>query len=123
MKKKRPPSQLVKCDICGKEVFERGLKSHVRLQHHLHFRKVTQVVSKPVTQVITQVKGAEITSVKVREVRHEYFGKELKCPSCGRMVTEHDLSRSTKFQSMSIWDPRNEFCRTCGYYNDGLRMA
>lgn len=26
-------SELVTCNICGKEVFARGLKSHVRLQH------------------------------------------------------------------------------------------
>lgn len=26
-------SQLLTCNICGKEVFARGLKSHIRLQH------------------------------------------------------------------------------------------
>lgn len=47
-KKQQATSQLLTCDICGKKVYARGLKSHVRLQHKLELstQVVTQVVTK-----------------------------------------------------------------------------
>lgn len=52
------PSQTVKCNLCGKEMRARGLKSHHRNTHYLKIKEVTQVrgsettfTTEPVTQV------------------------------------------------------------------------
>jgi len=54
MRKTQAKSKKVKCDICGKEVYARGLKSHVRLLHELNITDITTKVSIPVA---TKVKA------------------------------------------------------------------
>lgn len=55
--KQQAASQLVKCDICGKQVRARGLKSHVRLLHKMKVE--TQVVTEVIEKTYTPEKGKE----------------------------------------------------------------
>ena len=55
-------SRQVKCDICGKTFAARGIKSHMRLMHHL---KVTEQVSEIVHRVFEPVQidlGTKVNS-------------------------------------------------------------
>lgn len=82
---KRKPSLLVDCDICGKPVFQRGLKSHIRLQHKLNVKEVTKVI-KPITQVKKQGNTHVMQVKEVIEVTKEYTEYQLpqvKCCRCG----------------------------------------
>lgn len=66
-------SKKVKCEICGKVVFARGLKSHIRLLHELKIENVTQVTEKVKLIGITQVD----TSKELQVVKHY-------CLNCGK---------------------------------------
>lgn len=83
---KRKPSLQVKCDICGKLVFQRGLKSHIRLQHKLKINETTKVITQvkePITQVnTTQVKE----TIEITREYTEYKFPIVRCCRCGHDV-------------------------------------
>ena len=56
--KKRQPSELIPCEICGKSVFKRGYKGHIRLLHGLNITETTKVIDSvtKVNKKNTQVK-------------------------------------------------------------------
>ncbi len=56
-KKKRVPGKKTTCPICGAEVFERGLKPHIRLLHKL---KITEEV-----KVMYQLSGSELEKIGI----------------------------------------------------------
>lgn len=93
---KRKPGVQVKCDICGKMVFERGLKSHLRLLHKLKITevmKVTKVSTQVKTQVNTKVPDQDHTQVfkEVIEVTRQYKPLYVHCKRCGRLIETHDI--------------------------------
>jgi hypothetical protein len=60
-------SKKVNCEICNKEVYARGLKSHLRLKHKLKITQVTTQV-KLKSGGATQVKPNEISDLKTTQV-------------------------------------------------------
>ncbi len=45
-KKKRKSSKKIICPICGKIIFARGYKSHIRLKHHMKVKEVVKEIYK-----------------------------------------------------------------------------
>lgn len=75
----------VKCEICGKMVFPRGLKSHIRLQHELNVVETTRVLDIPV-----KIEGNSTTEVKkIIEINNVYTPlakPRVECCRCGSSV-------------------------------------
>ena len=66
MKSERKPTGTTKCSICGKEVFKRGLISHIRLAHHKESNQIKQasmsgLSEKPLNKTKRTLKQADIT--------------------------------------------------------------
>lgn len=62
--KPRASDKIMKCDLCGKTYAARGIKSHMRLFHHL---KVTEVEKVVVEKKYEQVKKLSANSTKIAE--------------------------------------------------------
>lgn len=91
-KKKQASSQLLTCDICGKKVFARGLKSHVRLQHKLKLE----------TQVVTQVIEKEY--IKPKHKSGKLFTEEIKL-SASENYTDPTTSMEASMRLGLKFDP------------------
>lgn len=141
----KAPSELVKCDICGKEVYARGIGSHLRLAHQLKVTTVTQV--KEVTKVIperTQVKGSPksmssggqiaVKETKVIETEKSYESfyadptiEDYLCPGCGTRLRSGD-PKGNRGTRQVLADPGRSYgtgyavCASCleEYYRDPL---
>lgn len=70
---KRAPGIKVPCDVCGKMVFQRGLKSHLRLQHNLKVREITKVLE----TTPTQVKIKPQNSSKSKNITHQVVTRQV----------------------------------------------
>jgi len=98
--KKRASSKLVHCPICQKEVFERGLNNHIRLQHKLKTTQVkTEVISYLSKEVETPIKPAKL----------------LK--SGGKLTQVTDLSKTYKstqvIETIYVYQPTLKECDNC----------
>jgi ribosomal protein S27E len=91
---RRKSDTKVKCEICGKMVFPRGLKSHIRLQHELSVVETTKVLDIPV-----KVEGNSTTEVKkIIEVNNVYTPlakPKVECCRCGTSI-EVTMPESTR---------------------------
>lgn len=96
----------VKCEICGKMVFPRGLKSHIRLQHELNVVEITKVLDIPV-----KIEGNSSTEVKkIMEVKNVYTPlakPKVECCRCGISI-EVTMPESTRIRVS-----RNVACDRC----------
>jgi hypothetical protein len=107
---KRKSGVQVKCDICGKLVFERGLKSHIRLLHKLkltHITQVTQVATQVKTKVNTKVPDQDRTQVfkEVIEVTRQYKPLHIHCRRCGNLIeVNEDVRRMENILSKIACD-------------------
>ena len=100
----RAPSQLIVCDICSKEVFARGLKTHLRKAHNLTVAVVSSETTlkaknglaiEPGTKKWNNYFKIENEIVKVTTTKlifktyvPEYSDPEyLNCSCCGKQYT------------------------------------
>lgn len=83
---KRKSGKKVACEICGKFVFERGLKSHIRLAHNLKIKETTEVVKTP-----AQVKDRGTTVIsETYKVVKEYTPNgptTVNCYKCRKPIS------------------------------------
>lgn len=94
-RKKRIPGVKVTCAICGKAVYERGLKGHVRLKHHANITEVVTVTKTDPVQKITKVKPKQASKEKP--------------------WIESVQTQTVVISTKTIYDPINYItCKNCG---------
>lgn len=121
-KKTQLPSQTVKCDLCGKSVFARGLKSHLRLAHKVKMTQVTAQTSPAMTQVTTDANSLIFKSpesmTQVIETIRTYTpipsSHKCYCHTCGEVIDYggvHYKANGGGIKANQIF--RYDMCRLC----------
>jgi len=99
--KKRATSKITTCEVCGKAVFIRGLKSHIRLAHHM---KLNEVVTQVIERKYLSNKGDKVELTQVVAFREETKAS----PTKKAKRTQKDCPHGS-FLKMLDWHVENGF--------------
>ncbi len=126
MRKKNTPSQTVKCDLCGKSVFARGLKSHLRLAHKVKMTQVTAQTAPAITNGNILISNSPESITRVIETIRTYTpippSEKCYCHSCGEDIDHGGMhykayGKGAKASQVFTYD----MCRVCFSSNEAKR--
>jgi hypothetical protein len=102
----RLKSKMVKCEFCGKDVFARGLKSHVRLLHSLKYKSIDKKTDTGATLEVVMKELIKVEKI-LTNITEQIARSNLKLKEKNEDV-DHMTRRLTKVKAKAKHDLREE---------------